>query len=451
MRINHNISAQLANVNLKKVDSRLSASLERLSSGYRINKAADDSAGLAISNKMRTQIKALDQASRNAADGESIIQTAEGALTEIASILQRVRELGVQAANDTYTLDDRVAAQAEIDELLDEIDRISETTEFNGKGLLDGSSARTTMSNSLSVRTMSATMSVKSGTYDVQVTKTAEPATAVLNYTIPTTGTYVIDLNDVEIEIEPGDTPDTVKTKVIEVCDAMNMDVKDNGAGFEITTRATGLAQQISIQYPTDQDPTIYRGADAEVTLGAGFGTDNSYTAVGANVTIIGNNGFEICVDVSEAQVNDEATLRIEDAGYMVVQIGANEHQILEMDFTEINCEKLCLRDRKGTPLVNVCTSNNATHMLEVMDRAIETVSATRSQLGAYQNRLETTEASLDISSENMTDAMSRIRDTDMADEMTKYTQYSVLSQAATSMLSQANNRPQEVMNLLQS
>ena len=139
MRINHNISAQLTNVSLKKVDNKVSASLERLSTGYKINKAADDSAGMAISNKMRTQIRALDQASRNSADGDSIIQTAEGAMSEIENILQRIRELGVQAANGTLALKDRKAVQDEVDELMDEVDRIADTTQFNGKGLLDGS------------------------------------------------------------------------------------------------------------------------------------------------------------------------------------------------------------------------------------------------------------------------------------------------------------------------
>ena len=176
MRINHNISAQLANVSLKKSDNRLTAALERLSTGYKINKAADDSAGLAISNKMRTQIRALDQAGRNAADGDSVIQTAEGALIELTSILQRVRELAVEAANDTYTLEDREAAQKEIDQMLSEIDRISTTTEFNGKGLLDGSSARTVMSNSLAVNTLSASLEVTRGTYEITVDEIAEKA-----------------------------------------------------------------------------------------------------------------------------------------------------------------------------------------------------------------------------------------------------------------------------------
>lgn len=454
MRINHNISAQLANASLKKIDNRLASSLERLSTGYKINHAADDASGLAISNRMRTQIRALDQASRNAADGDSIIQTAEGALSEIESILQRIRELGVEAANDTLTLDDRKAVQDEIDQLLDEVDRISETTEFNGKGLLDGSAARTTMSNTLSVRALSASMQVTAGTYDVTVTTLAESATAALDYTIPTTGTEIILLNGTEIEITSQDDDTSVKAKVLNVCDAMNIDVEGGAGTFQLTSRTTGSAQKIEIKYPANPANDVYEtGIDAEIAMGDGFKPADSfsYTAVGANITIVGNGGFEMQIDTAKAAVDDQATLRVEDAGYMVLQIGANEHQTLEMDFTEVSCERLCLRDSAGSDLINACSQDGAEHLINVLDQAINNVSAARSALGAYQNRLDATQNSLDVSSENLTDAMSRIKDTDMAEEMTEYTQQNVLSQAATSMLSQANNRPQTVMSLLQS
>lgn len=173
MRINHNISAQMANVNLKRTDSRLSSSLERLSSGYKINKAADDSAGMAITNKMRAQIRALDQASRNSQDGQSIIETAEGAMGEIETILQRVRELAVQTANDTYALEDREAVQKEVDELLDEVDRIATTTEFNGTALLDGSAARTFGSSNIDIKPVYTSMSVEKGDYKLTVDQVA--------------------------------------------------------------------------------------------------------------------------------------------------------------------------------------------------------------------------------------------------------------------------------------
>lgn len=444
MRINHNISAQLANVSLKKTDNRLTASLERLSTGYKINKAADDSAGLAISNKMRTQIRALDQAERNAADGDSVIQTAEGALIELTSILQRVRELAVEAANDTYTLDDREAIQAEVDQMLTEIDRISTTTEFNGKGLLDGSSAHTIMSNSLAVSPLSASMEVLRGTYEITVDTIAEPAELVYDFS----GVESVYINGNEIYL-PAD-PDEAKAILVKACDSMNIDATGDLAALKLTTKATGLAQRIAI----DDDPPVF-GKDAAITLGGGDpGFDPvdeySYVATGGLIKIVGNDGFEMLVDVLGAKAGDAATVRVEDAGYMELQIGANEHQTLNVDFAEVNCLCLGLRDSKGDNLINACSEHGATTMISVLDDAVEIVTAARSALGAYQNRLESTQSSLSVSSENLTDAMSRIMDTDMAEAMTEYTQLSVLSQAATSMLTQANNRPQQIMSLLQ-
>lgn len=446
MRINHNISAQLANVSLKKSDNRLTAALERLSTGYKINKAADDSAGLAISNKMRTQIRALDQAGRNAADGDSVIQTAEGGLIEITSILQRVRELAVEAANDTYTLDDREAAQKEIDQMLSEIDRISTTTEFNGKSLLDGSSSRTIMSNSLAVNPLSASMEVTRGTYEVTVD--ALPEKAELTYSFAGMENVYINGNEVFL---PTDEKEAIST-IIEACDAMNIDVSGTSLGaLKLTTKATGLAQRIQIN-----DETPVYGKDAMITLGGGnpgFTPANEYNyfATGGFIKIVGNDGFEMQVDVLKAKAGESSTIRVEDAGYMELQIGANEHQTLNVDFAGIDCLTLGLRDSEGTNLVNACSQHGATTMIAILDDAIVTVSSARSALGAYQNRLESTQNSLDVSSENLTDAMSRIMDTDMAEAMTEYTQLSVLTQAATSMLTQANNRPQEIMNLLQS
>jgi len=181
MRINHNISALKANNQLARTNKLLDASLERLSSGYRINSAADDSAGLAISEKMRTQIAGLEQASRNASDGISVIQTAEGALIEVESMLQRMRELSVQSANGIYTTEDRIAIQAEIDQLNEEITRISETTEFNTMTLLDGNIDRKSFSSNNSVTLISLSDTVSVGDYGIQITQDARQAVIVGN------------------------------------------------------------------------------------------------------------------------------------------------------------------------------------------------------------------------------------------------------------------------------
>ena len=451
MRINHNISAQMANVNLKKSDRRLASSLERLSSGYKINKAADDAAGMAVSNKMRTQIRALEQASRNAADGESVIQIAEGAMSEVENILQRIRELSVQASNDVYSLEDRTAIQDEVDELLDEIDRIADVTEYNGRALLDGSAARTMFSSNASVNTMTVSMEVTSGTYEAEIVAVGTAAEVTLNYTIPAAGQpdYEVHLNGYTLSITSEDTDVSVQEKVIEMCDLMNIDVTAQGGGFLLTTRTTGSSQMISISEPGDTQTRVSRGTDAEILLQNGFGTTASYKADGNYITIVDNEGFQMEISLQKDAAGS-FRLDVYDAGYMTIQIGANEHQTLDMDFPEATCMNLALRDAEGNNMINLCSQQGASFAIDKMDTAIQKISNARSTLGAYQNRLDSTISSLDISNENVTDAMSRIYDTDIADEMTQYTQKDVLSQVATAMLSQANNRPQQVMNLLQ-
>lgn len=442
MRINHNISAQMANVNLKRTDSRLSSSLERLSSGYKINKAADDSAGMAITNKMRAQIRALDQASRNSQDGQSIIETAEGAMGEIETILQRVRELAVQTANDTYALEDREAVQKEVDELLDEVDRIATTTEFNGTALLDGSAARTFGSSNIDIKPVYTSMSVEKGDYKLTVDQVAEPA----ELTVPLPSVPgSIELNKTLIEFPATMNDDAVAEKLQAACDAMNIDMERTGGSVTFKTRATGSLEKIT--YSDGTGEKVANGKETKITFQDGFSSTATYSSDGNLVTIRDNEGFEMQIETNAV---GETDLRVFDAGYMTVQIGANESQTLNMNFPEVSCLNLGLRSSDGNDKINLCTQYSSENALNSMDWAIKKVSGARSTLGSYQNRLETTTSSLDLSSQNITEAMSRISDTDMADEMTKYTQYEVLSQAATSMLAQANNRPQQIMSLLQ-
>lgn len=453
MRINHNVSAQMSNVNLKKTDARLSSSLERLTSGYKINKAADDAAGMAISNKMRAQIRSLNQSSRNAGDGQSIIETAEGGLHEIQSILQRIRELSVEAGNDTYNLDDRKTIQTEIDEMLKEIDRIAETTEFNGTPLLDGSAARTISSNSANVDAVSVSMSVEKGDYMFEITQLAEKAQGQI--TMPDIPGSVT-INEEAIYFNESDTTDSIRKKVMVVCDAMGIDVTNNGFPMELQTRATGSNQRIKIQYP-GEEAVLNTGKDVKIDIitsenpESKFAASATYSADGNFVRISDNDEFEIQLEVGEdAQRNDIITFSVYDAGYMTIQIGANEGQTLDMNFPKVSCLNLGLKDSYGVDKINCCTQLGATNAIASLDEALQKISNARSVLGSYQNRLESTVSSLDLTSQNITEAMSRISDTDMAEEMTQYTQMDILSQAATSMLAQANNRPQQVMGLLQ-
>lgn len=459
MRINHNISAKLANVNLKRADTRTASSLERLSSGYKINKASDDSSGMAISNRMRAQINALDQASRNSEDSQCIIQTAEGALSEIEALIQRMRELSVQAANDVYTIEDRDAAQKEINNLMNEVDRIASTTEFNGHGLLDGSLTRVVTYSQNGFSSLSVSEQVKSGVYQVTVNAKAQPASDTISYTIPADGTNTIVINEASITIEPTDNHASVKQKVVDVCDKLGINVMDNGANsFRLETDANGKGQFIQVQEAGQPPKPIQRGTDADVT--AVVGPNSGFTAPtcvydGNNVTILDNSGFKMQFAIEDSASTmigaNTVDMTVYDTGSMLVQIGANEHQDIAIDFMEVSCRTLKFRESDGTNLLNVCSQEGAGRAISIFDEAIRAVSSARTTLGAYENRLDNTMSSLDVTVENLTDAMSRIRDTDMAAEMTDYTQMSVLSQAATSMLAQANNRPQQVMSLLQS
>lgn len=444
MHVNHNISALIARTQLKKTDNNLAASLQRLSSGYKISKSADNPAGLAISNKMRTQIRALEQASSNASDGDSIIQTAEGSLSEVASMLQRMRELSVQAANDTNTLEDRTAIQNEIDELMDELDRIAKDTEYNNKYLLNGSLSHTGVSSSALTDIFEISSSVENKEYEITVTALGKKAE--LAFTPTTPGMYYI--NGMPFSVEAGQDETAIKANLLDFCDSLNLDM---AADMTLSTRVTGSTQIIKIDYPDGTTETS-RGTDAEIELGAGFvAGKTSYRADGNYVSIVDNGDFRMAFEVRETYAEgDSFTINVYNSGFLSIQIGANEGQLLEMNLPEVSCTTMGLRTADGTNIINVCSENGAQNAITLFSNAIESLSAARAKLGAYQNRLDSAISSLDISVENMTDAMSRITDTDMADEMTKYTQYSVISQAATSILAQANNRAETIMNILQ-
>jgi flagellin len=723
MRINHNISALKANNQLGKTNSLLDKSLEKLSSGYRINSAADDSAGLAISEKMRTQISGLDQASRNASDGISVIQTAEGALVEVEAMLQRMRELAVQSANGTYTSEDRVAIQSEIDQLNQEITRISETTEFNTMTLLDGNIDRKSYSNNSNVNLVSLSDTVGIGNYGVKILQDARQAVVVgaeTEFTGPTTTATIsasqvgsININGETVKVEAGDTIAQVFEKIRNVCDNVSINVfavdaaatpsnttnldmagytsksLESGDRLVFATKEYGSDQSVAIfcdnanlcgllgltskgvkvegydakaeleiktadsnfqntatvsvkgnmvtvtdrndfkmvfdvkpgtigseftdsiinddpaleaskSYPPHTveigghgvtitqdarqavilgntiagDPTdIVPAGDITVTVGAtsftitadgttdtiasilaeidainglqanpvandakpnselvtavaGYDTtalaadtrillvsdnygknteisiqcnnDDIAEALGLSTVKVTANGYDakadlvypkdnvtvttdgnnvivkegvttttypltasdgpgteftdrtIIADDADATLSTvenhgiDVTVSVLDAGPMDLQIGANEGQIMSVRIPRVTPETL------GVDKVNIGTAAGAQKAIAMLDIAINTVSAIRSKLGAYQNRLEHSISNLDTTSENMTESLSRIEDVDMAEEMANYTQKNVLAQAGTSMLAQSNQRPQTILSLLQ-
>lgn len=502
MRINHNIPALRANNSLAKTNGALDKSLERLSSGYRINRAADDAAGMAISQKMKTQIAGLDQASRNAADGISVIQTAEGALQEIEDMLQRMRELAVQAANGTNADSDRKAIQQEIDQLNQEITRISETTEYNTMTLLDGNLNCQSYSNVDTVSLISLSDTVDTADYTFTVTQDARQAVIAgidlgsdRNELVGASGT--ININGCAIEVRENETMGELYSEIRSTCDKMSIlafigeegaDPDEEGAvagysqssmedGGQLVLVTEAYGSQHSIELHCDSEALRERlgidsetgikayGVDAMATLGeSGFEKTATVSANGNVLTVTDLNGFEIKfevapgtagtdftdtnVDGTESDVSGgdetEVTVTVLSAGPMDLQIGANEGQMMEVRVPKVDAKTL------GVDAVNVCTQDGATEAIVLCDVAIDQVSAVRAKLGAYENRLDHAISNLKVASENITEALSRIADADMAEEMTVYTQKNVLSQAGTSMLAQANERPQTILSLLQ-
>jgi len=420
MRINHNLMALNTHRQLTANNTMQKKSLEKLSSGLRINSAADDAAGLAISEKMRAQIRGLDQAMRNAQDGISLIQTAEGALNETHSILQRMRELAVQSANDTNTSTDRAEIQKEADELAKELTRIGNNTEFNTQNLLDGSfsgtfhiGANAGQSISLDVNDMRAlNLGVVS---DIKTELTATIGTGT-----DTTAQITGGAADGIYTIDGTDLKDANGNVVATTADA-GLTWTGNGSGAigddVITFEQNVDSGNISISNDTVKGTAIFDNS----TLQAG-----TYTIDVANDTLKDANGNII------ATTSDDTTYK-NGAGDTILTLDAATTADLTLEVGGID----------------ISSQSAADTAVKTIQSAIETVSAERSKLGAYQNRLEHTINNLGTSTENLTASESRIRDVDMAKEMMEFTKLNILSQAAQAMLAQANQLPQGVLQLL--
>lgn len=474
------MSAVITNNQLLRSENRVAASMERLSSGFKINHASDNPAGISISNKMKAQIEALDQAEANASDATSVLQIADGALNEISSMLQRMRELAVQASNGTYSYDDRISIQAEIDELQKEVDRISTDTEYNTKTLLDGSSDVRVYADSAERFYVSDT--VMAGKYYINVEETAKQAMVELDYPNGTASGR-ISINGISVEISSSMTNEsylsTIRTAadeagclVEEVTDAdgnatgIKLFSQHYGAGEEIEVvmggalaRATGIADLdaedgLSVE---DGEYTLNaNGSDAMVSLPSntevsGFTSTATVHTEGNRVQITDGNGFIIDFSLYETYVPEEADavngnyeIDVTEIGSMTIQIGANEFQTMDVRICEISSKSLYI------DTVDVSKVNGPERAMNTLDEAIAKLSATRSRIGAFQNRLDYATAGLAETEENMTSAYATLMDTDMAEEMTAYTQQGVINQAAISVLAQANELPQQVLSLLQ-
>lgn len=607
MRVNYNVSSIIARNALNNNDMRLSASTQRLSSGYKINSAKDDAAGLAISRKMNAQIKSLQQANRNANDGLSVVNTADGAMSEMHDILQRMNELSIQAANGTNADSDREQIQLEIDQLVQELDRIADTTQFNAQNLLDGSFAYKGYTNAENIKVMSYGDGVQSGIYAIDhltyyhyedsttyydistkevvnangttstsinknVTKIitddryqAKSADEIQSALMGTTSISAFKTeaayqdkyeeiitngsgemkafeegvrvtledeniilkgnNDFEVKLTLNDnttknvesdivtttpTPSTITTdcyrniavttqggnnryNIRELNFAVERDENGNivpkkaddqidGEGTDTYTssKEVGLrdleedfADLFKEQYPNDTKVSVteFKIIDTvkpekfEMKLSVTDKTGTSrvetmtldlYQEKDTNGTIkeektlenylysttqTTKTKYEVGVEGNMAQ---SITLDLTGMGPMRFQVGANEGQIIEVEIPALNAVNL------GVDGLDISTEDAATAAIDIVGKAINQLSAVRAKIGAYANRIEHTITNLDTTEENMTASYSRIMDVDMATEMTEYSTMQVLVQASTAMLSQANERPQQVLQLIQ-
>ena len=399
MRINHNIAALNTYRQLGAANNAQSKSMEKLSSGLRINKAGDDAAGLAISEKMRGQIRGLDMASRNAQDGISMIQTAEGALNESHAILQRMRELAVQASNDTNTGDDRKAIQQEINQLTDEIDRIGNTTEFNGQKLLNGEKSAVGFKFQIGAN---------SG-QNFEITMSDMRSTALM-------GPNKYEMTGSALEAEDLDIDFDEKKLTFEV----------DGQTKTVDLSAIGdKSGETSDLDATDGIATLI----AEEVNNANIGVTMTYDKT--------THKFTIKSDTAVTLKTDETSAIGIAADTKGTEVTGNTLNSLKVD------------NPNATSTGGVMTHDDAANAVELIDNAIKQISSERSKFGAAQNRLDHTINNLNTASENLTAAESRIRDVDLAKEVMEQSKNQILSQAAQAMLSQANQQPSQVLQLL--
>lgn len=357
--------------------------MARLSSGLKIVNAKDNPAGLAMAKRMNAQLEGLDQATQNSNDGISVMQIADGALSEIHEMLQRINELSVKAATGTLTDDDREIINQEVKQLTEEIDRTASEVEFNGQKLLDGSFDLKAYTDDLDVKVAYYSDEVVSGEYQIET----------LDVKFDGEGKEIENVNDILIK------------------------------------RVTDSGEEVVWEY---HDPDPNNKSNSTVTMD------------GKIVTVKDNQGREIKIETQKESIAATVNVVVPGFGSLDMQIGSNEGQQLAARIPKVSTELM------GISNIDLTTQEGAKETIEKVKGAIQYVSSVRSRLGAYENRLDHTVNNLDIITENVTAAYSRIMDTDMSEEMTEYTTLQVLSQASTSILAQANERPAQVLQLLQ-
>lgn len=546
MVVNHNVPALFTHLSMRRADRGLQQAMTRLSSGVRINSAREDAAGLAIANKLNYQVGGLQQASMNATHGISLIQTAEGALNEVHNMLQRMRELGVQAAHGSLTNDNRAMIQLEIEELTAEIHSISRNTEYNRMRILSGEASRVidnTVRNAAGemeisrniVNTLFVSHHVSPGRMDYTIEQAGRGAYIEFNPNLTPDGTFAenggITINGVNFSFTEGERWEDVRNRInsgmpflgMTLHAQLNDDNDPTGRYFLVTNLAgsnqsitvTGDLAQLGVSPEVDDDgnpivdvdgnPVLRSsdtGQDAIVTVGGLLdingapvpGSSLAATAFGNSVSVRGSHGEDIRFNI---QVMFDATIgawrfpnpppvdgtiadlqidamtagdglvmakEFRSFGPIMLQIGPSHNTAMPVQIPRINAETLGLVQYVGgrqrqiidvRPILNdprrgSIVQVGAEAAITIADTAIQTVSNVRARLGAYQNRLESTVRNLDVTAENTEISRSRIQDTDMARETTRFAKYNVMFQAAMAIMGQANQRPQQIIALLQ-
>ena len=489
MRIQHNIAALNSYRNLTGNNSAVSKNLEKLSSGYRINRAGDDAAGLAISEKMRAQITGLNTAQKNAQDGVSLVQTAEGAMTEVHSMLNRMVELADQSANGTYADEvDRENLQKEISSLKDEIDRIADSTNFNGINLLDGSLSAAKLdvkSATINNKAITPTVNAATGTASkiaVTASNVEQKQTLTVEYADESGTLHKVEVGYTSArEVGKNDAAVLGALQKSELASVFDITSDKNGA-LTLTSKVVGEngAKLIGIS-TTDVATTVKagdvtKGTNETVTLANG-----AQNIIAGDTIVLNGKTYEFVADTSSKPktegataivvgANEDATIAnlntaLENAGVKATKNGTNlvlsatkngaalTLQIGDTseDFNQMNVSVGDMHTAAlGIADIDISTQAGAKTAVGKIKSAINSVSSTRGDLGAIQNRLEHTINNLSVSAENMTAAESRIRDVDMANEMMAYTKNNILVQSSQAMLAQANQLPQGVLQLLQ-
>ena len=446
IRINTNIASINAQRNLGNTNRMLNKTLERLSSGLRINRAADDAAGLAIANKLNTQVRGFTQAIANAQDAGNLIATAESGIDQTTQILERIRELSIQSASDTLVNSDRDKIQVEINELIEELDSIATTTQFNTRNLLDGSlqegaaqeDAALAIESNTRIGTGAAkqdALSFEAGQGIVTANEDLADDIAITTRVLQADG--ITDFTGVNgTTVAAGDT--AAGDFVLEVRSS-----KGDSVAYVDLGNGTGAAAATGGDVVLDYN-TLFTNANSQAVDLGGAATTFAMTFNAGNAALSAEDvGSTATVQLTSARA------AVADDNALTFQVGANEGQYLRVGVQDMSAEALRI---EGLDLVGANDDESrlrAQNAIGVVDQALDYVNATRSRIGAYQNRIEYRLNTLQVARENLTASESRIRDADIAAETANLTRSQILVQAGTAVLTQANITPQSALNLL--